>query len=95
MKAMLFMAGRGEPVAVFDQVDIVTMNDNHRHAPHRVLFKTQRLNAGKVMLELHRDEAMTLKLEDGREASVLVLHSSLDMRGNAVGVLRVLRGLAD
>lgn len=95
MKAMLFMAGRGEPVAVFDEVNIVTMNDNHSHAPHRVLFKTQRLNAGKVMLELHRDEAMTLKLEDGREASVLVQHSSLDMRGNAVGVLRVLRGLAD
>jgi hypothetical protein len=93
MKAMLYMPGQNGPVAVFDSVQIVQMNDNHKASPLRVLYKTQRLNAGKTMLELHRDNALTLKLEDGREAKVLLQHSSLDMQGNAVGVLRVLEGL--
>jgi hypothetical protein len=44
------------------------------------------------MLELHRDEKMTLKLEDGRVANVLLQHASLDMKGQHVGVLRVLGG---
>ena len=94
MKAMLYMPGQSDPVAVFDEVNIVQMNDNHKAAPLRVRYKTRRLNAGKTMLELHRDDKMTLKLEDGREASVLLQHSSLDMQGNAVGILRVLNGLA-
>ncbi|RIK39940.1 MAG: hypothetical protein DCC55_16570 [Chloroflexi bacterium] len=95
MKAMLYMAGRQEPVAVFDEVNIVTMNDNHKAAPFRVLYKTRRLNASKTMLELHRDTKMLLKLEDGREANVILQHNSLDMQGNAVGILRVLGELAN
>jgi hypothetical protein len=95
MKAMLYMPGRKEAVAVFDEINIVEMNDNHKAAPYRVLYKTQRLNASNEMLELQRDSKMTLKLEDGREATVLLQHSSLDMQGNAVGVLRVLSGLAN
>jgi hypothetical protein len=93
MKAMLYLTGQAQPVAVFDEVNIVEMNDNHKAAPLRVRYKTQRLNASKTMLELHRDTKMTLKLEDGRQASVLLQHSSLDMQGNAVGILRVLNGL--
>jgi hypothetical protein len=88
------MQGQPTPVAVFDEIDIVAMNDNHKAAPVRVLYKTKKLNAGKTMAELHRDTRMTLKLEDGRQASVLLQHSSLDMAGNAVGVLRVLSELA-
>ncbi len=95
MKAMLYMPGRKEAVAVFDEVDVVEMNDNHKAAPYRVRYKTQRLNASNVMLELHRDSKMMLKLEDGREATVLLQHSSLDMQGNAIGVFRVLSGLAN
>jgi hypothetical protein len=94
MKAMLYMQGQAAPVAVLDQVDIIQMNDNHKGAPLRITYKTQRLNAGKTMLELHRDEKMTLKLDDGREASVLLQHTSLDMQGNSIGILRVLSGLA-
>lgn len=94
MKAMMFMQGRKEPVAIFDEINIIQMNDNHKAAPLRVTYKTRKLNAGKTMLELHRDEKMTLKLEDGREASVLLQHASLDLQGNSVGVLRVLSGLA-
>jgi hypothetical protein len=42
------------------------------------------------MVEMERDSKMTLKLEDGRTCNVLLQHSSLDSKGNAVGVLRVL-----
>ena len=94
MKAMLYMPGVQEPVAVLDEVNVVEMNDNHKEFPLRILYKSQKLNAGKKMLELHRDNRMLLKLDDGREATVLVQHASLDMRGNSVGVLRVLNGLA-
>jgi hypothetical protein len=93
MKAMLYMENRKEPVAVLDEVTIVKMNDNHTDAPYRVTYKTKRLNAGKTMLELHRDAKMTLKLEDGRQTGVLLQHNSLDMQGNAIGVLRVLGDL--
>ena len=93
MKAMLYMSGAKDPVGVFDEVTIVTMNDNHKAAPQRITYKTQRLNVGKKMLELFRDEKMSLKLEDGRTCDVLVQHSSLDTEGNAVGVLRVLGDL--
>jgi len=94
MKAMLYLQGQKEPVAVFDEVNIVQMNDNHKAAPERILYKTQRLNAGKTMLELRRDDRMTLKLDDGRQGIVILQHSSLDMQGNAVGVLRLLGDLA-
>lgn len=90
MKAMLYMSGKKDPVAVLDQVDVVTMNDNHSKSPQRINFKSSALNAGKTMIELVRDRKMQLKLDDGREANVLLQHSSLDMEGNAVGVLRVL-----
>jgi hypothetical protein len=87
---MLYMKGRNDPVSVLDEVEIVQMNDNHQDAPYRVLYTTARFNASNTMLELHRDERMTLKLEDGRVANVLVQHASLDMKGRHVGVLRVL-----
>ena len=93
MKGMLYLANQEKPVAVLDEVSVVTMNDNHKTDPVRVTYKSQKLNAGKTMIELHRDEKMTLKLEDGREADVLLQHSSLDMQGNAVGVLRVISAI--
>jgi hypothetical protein len=90
MKAMLYMPDQSEPAAVFDEVKIVQMNDNHRAEPYRITYTTSKLNAGKTMLELHRDKKMTLKLDDGRTCSVLVQHASMDMQGNSVGVLRVI-----
>jgi hypothetical protein len=45
------------------------------------------------MVEMDRDSKMLLKLEDGRICNVLLQHSSIDSKGNAVGVLRVLDGL--
>lgn len=90
MKAMLYLSGKKDPVAVFDEVKIIEMNDNHTAAPYRITYKSSELNSGKTMLELHRDEKMDLKLDDGRSCAVLLQHSSLDMDGNAVGVMRVL-----
>jgi hypothetical protein len=90
MKAMLYMQDKKDPVAVLDQVDIVKMNDNHTKSPYRISFATAKLNAGRTMLELHRDQKMLLRLDDGREVNVLLQHSSLDSKGNAVGVLHVL-----
>ena len=94
MKAMLYMPGKAEPVAVLDHVDVVQLNDNHKPAPERVFFRTRQLNAGKTMAELHRDRKMTLKLDDGRVCNVLLQHQSLDSTGSAVGVLRVLDRLS-
>lgn len=93
MKAMLYMHDKKDPVAVLDEVAIVKMNDNHSQSLYRISFSTTKLNAGRTMIELHRDEKMLLRLEDGREASVLLQHSSLDTKGKAVGVLRVLGSL--
>lgn len=94
MKATLYMTGKQDPVAVLDEVQVVEMNDNHKEAPFRVNFTSKQLNAGKTMIELHRDTKMRLRLDDGREANVLLQHSSLDSKGNAVGVLRVLGALS-
>jgi hypothetical protein len=90
MKAILYLPGKEEPTAVLDEVNIVTFNDNHKASPVRVSFKTRKFNAGKTMTELHRHEKMQIRFEDGRIADVLLQHSSLDMEGNTVGVLRVL-----
>lgn len=90
MKAMLYIENKKDPVAVLDDVKVIKMNDNHAKSPYRISFSTARLNAGPTMLELHRNEKMTLRMDDGREANVLLQHTSLDMKGNAVGVLHVL-----
>ena len=90
MKAMLFLANNESPAAVLDEVKIVEFNDNHKAAPVRLSYKSKKFNAGKTMVELHRHEMMTIKLEDGRQGSVLLQHASLDSEGNAVGVLRLL-----
>jgi hypothetical protein len=89
MKAMLFLNNKETPVAVLDEVKVVAMNDNHKADPLRITYKSHKLNASKTMIELHRDEKLVIQLEDGRKASVLLQHNSLDMEGNAVGVLRV------
>lgn len=91
MKAELYMQEKEEPVALFDEVKVVELNDNHLVSPYRIFYRSQRLNATNVMIELYRDEKMLLKLEDGRHCNVLIQHSSMDVKnGNAVGVLRVL-----
>lgn len=93
MKAMLYMQDRTDPVAVLDEVKIVSFNDNHQKSPTRITYKTQQLNATKMMTELHRDTRMTLTLDDGRSGGVVLQHSSLDMEGNFIGVMRVVDGI--
>lgn len=93
MKATLYMEDAKKPVAEFDEVKVVALNDNHSKFNRKIFFKAAQLNASKVMVELHRDQKMTLVLEDGRSASVLLQHQSLDAQGHAVGSLTVLSGL--
>lgn len=90
MKAMLYLPNKPDPVAIFEEVEIVHMDQKNHESPYRISYKSPRLNAGKTMVEMERDSKMTLKLEDGRSCSVLLQHSSLDRKGNAIGVLRVL-----
>lgn len=94
MKATLYMQDRKEAVAELDEVKIVSFNDNHKNSPTRITYKTQNLNAGKVMTELHRDTRMTLTLDDGRSGGVILQHTSLDMDGNFIGVMRVIDGIS-
>ena len=96
MKAMLYLPDKSEPVAVLDEVTIVEYtSDNHKSAPSRVYYSTPKLNATRTMIEMQRDAKLKLTLEDGRSANVLLQHSSLDMQGRAVGVLRVLGELSN
>ena len=46
------------------------------------------------MVELFRDEKMTLELNDGRSCNVLMQHTCIDAKGEFVGVLRVLDEIA-
>jgi hypothetical protein len=94
MNAMLFQSNSEKPVAVLDEVTVVEMNDNHKSSPLRITYKSHKLNASSTMIELHRNDKLHVKLEDGRSGSVLLQHNSLDMEGNAVGVLRVLGELS-
>lgn len=94
MKATLYMQDRKEPVAELDEVKVVSFNDNHKNSPTRITYKTQKLNAGKVMTELHRDTRMTLTLADGRSGGVIFQHSSLDLEGNFIGIFRVVDGIS-
>jgi hypothetical protein len=90
MKAMLYLPPKTDPVAIFEEVDIVKMNPEIHPTLYHITYKAPQLNAGKTMVELERDSKMTLKLEDGRTCQVVLQHSSIDSKGNAVGVLRVL-----
>jgi hypothetical protein len=94
MKATLYLLNSEKPVAVLDDVNLITMDDNHKTFPDRITYKSKKLNASKTMIELHRDEKMRIMLEDGRQGSVILQHTSLDMEGNAVGVLRLLGSLS-
>jgi hypothetical protein len=96
MKATLYLDQMVDPVAVLDDVKIVEFgSDNHPEGDRvRIYYNTNDLNATKMMVELHRDRKMTVKLEDGRSAPALIMHASLDAKGQYVGVLRVLGPLA-
>ena len=96
MKAMLYLDQIVEPVAVLDDVKVVEYgSDNHPQGERvRIYYQTDNLNATNTMVELHRDRKMTIKLEDGRSASALMTHASLDAKGHFVGVLRVIGPLA-
>ena len=56
MKATLYMEDAKTPVAEFEEVKVVALNDNHAKFGREIFFKATQLNASKVMIELHRDQ---------------------------------------
>ncbi|RME62449.1 MAG: hypothetical protein D6790_06265 [Caldilineae bacterium] len=96
MKAELYLEKMDQPVSVLEEVQVLEYaSDNHDDITRtRIFYRTKSLNAGKTMVELHRDRKMTVRLEDGRTGHVLLAHSSMDSEGKAVGVLRVLGSLS-
>lgn len=92
MKAMLYMDNNEQPVSVLDEVEVVEMGStNHGAQSHyRIFYKTHSLNTGKTLVDMHREQRLTVKLDDGRTGNALLQHVSMDAEGNAVGVLRVL-----
>lgn len=93
MNATLYLPNQNTPIAALEHVEVFEYNDNHTASPTRIYYKTRRLNLGRTMVELFRDERLRVELGDGRKAIVLLQHNSLDMEGNYVGVLRVARWL--
>lgn len=92
MKAMLYLDKMDEPVSVLDDIQVIQYTSpNHKDVTNtRIFYRTKSLNAGKTMVELHRDRKLTVRLEDGRTGHALLAHSSMDSEGHAVGVLRML-----
>jgi hypothetical protein len=90
MKAMLYLPHKPDPVSVLEEVEVVHLNQSNHYSHYLINYKSPRLNAGKTMVEMERDSKMILKLEDGQSCDVVLQHSSIDSKGNAVGVLRVL-----
>ncbi len=86
MKGILFLDDK--PVAQLDETR-TTVFKTYDVDPIRVSYSTRKLNTGRALTEMHRTRTLVLRLEDGREANVMLQHSSLDMAGNMVGVLRV------
>ncbi len=86
MKGILFLDD--QPVAQLDETR-TTVFKTYDVDPIRVSYSTKKLNTGKTLTEMQRTRTLVLKMEDGRQADVVLQHSSLDMEGNLVGVLRV------
>jgi len=86
MKGILFLDN--EAVAQLDETR-TTVFKTYDVDPIRVSYRTKKLNTGKALIEMQRTRTLVLKLEDGRDADVVCQHSSMDMEGNLVGVLRV------
>ncbi len=87
MKGTLSLNGR--PLAQLDAVT-VTVFKTYETDPIRVSYTSKALGIGKAFPELQRTRALELQLDDGRQASVIFQHASLDAQGQQVGVLRVL-----
>jgi len=61
------------------------------HHSIRILYTYQERPAKG--LELHKDAPLQLRLEDGRQAKVIMQHESVTPDGRIIGVLRVIGDL--
>ncbi len=92
MRGELFLPKEARPAAVLEcQISEYRRPGDRDHSV-RVLYTCQeRLRKG---LELYRDVPLRLRLEDGRQLSVILQHEAITPDGRIVGVLRVLDGTA-
>lgn len=92
MRGELFLPKDTKPAAVLECQISEYRRPGDRDHSLRVLYTYQeRLKKG---LELYRDVPLWLRLEDGRELSVLMQHEAITPDGRIIGVLRVLNGTA-
>ncbi|MCS7219718.1 MAG: hypothetical protein RML36_12405 [Anaerolineae bacterium] len=91
MRGELFLPKDTKPAAVLECQFTEYRRPGDRDHSVRVLYTCQeRLRKG---LELYRDVPLRLRLEDGRELSVLMQYEAITPDGRIVGVLRVLDGV--
>ena len=90
MKAEIFLPKDKKPAAVLDcKVAKYRKPGDRDHSVRLFYTYEERLKKG---LELYKDVPLRLRLEDGREVSVIIQHESVTPDKRIVGVLRVVEG---
>jgi hypothetical protein len=93
VKGELFLPKNIKPAAVLDCRIAEYRRSGDPHHSIRVLYTYQERPAKG--LELHKDVPLQLRLEDGRQAKIIVQHESVTPDGRITGVLRVIGALGE
>ncbi len=92
MKGELFLPKDIKPAAVLEcQISEYRRPGDRDHSVHILYTCQERLRKG---LELYKGVPLQLRLEDGRQFSVILQYESITPDGRIAGVLRVLDGTA-
>ena len=87
MKGELFLPNKDKPEAILDcQIAEYREPDDPDHSVRIVYTYEKRPKPG---LELYKDVPLRLRLDDGRETSVILQHEATTPDGRITGVLRV------
>ncbi len=90
MKGEIFLPKDEKPAAVLDcKITKYRKPEEKDHGARIVYTYEERLKKG---LELYKDVPLRLRLEDGREVSVVIQHESVTPDKRIIGVLRVVEG---
>lgn len=88
MKGTLYISGQKKPVADLT-CNVFEFTDNHQSDDRfRINYEYVKRHQ-KVRIELIRETALRLELEDGRKADVAVQWESTAPNGGQLGVFRV------
>ena len=90
MRGELFLPGKTKPAAILDcQITEYRRAGDPEHSVRIVYTYAERPKKG---LELYKGIPLKLKLDDGREASVIIQYESVTPDSRIAGVLRVVGG---